>query len=250
MASITGSAVMSSSLTAKAHTASRNSIPSFNGMRAASISHASASVKLAAPRMAKGIFASAALPEKFTSVTPSGDRVVGKLGKKQTATAGGILLPSASQGSKNQATIVSTGKDTAVKTGDVVLYSQYAGTPISTKADGDMIILKVEDCIGVMGGDGFNSMKPLGDRILIKVDESEEATAGGVLLVESAKEKPLTGEVVAVGEGSKGPDGTMTPLSIPAGATVLYQKFSGAEFSDGSGDYIVVREGDIMAVLA
>ena len=68
-----------------------------------------------------------------------------------------------------------------------------------------------------------------------QVAESEEATQGGVLLPESAKEKPLTGEVVAVGEGTKGPDGTMTPISIASGSTVLYQKFSGAEFMDSTG---------------
>ena len=73
-------------------------------------------------------------------------------------------------------------------------------------------------------------LKPLGDRILVQVDEEKEQTVGGIVLANNAKEKPQTGEVVAVGDGAQTPDGKIIPLNIKKGDKVLYDKYAGSEF--------------------
>lgn len=78
--------------------------------------------------------------------------------------------------------------------GDTVVYSKYAGTEL-TVGDDSFVLLKEDDCIGKMPSDDVAKMLPLGDRVLIEVQEAEDQTAGGVLLTESAKDKPTLGKV-------------------------------------------------------
>lgn len=92
-------------------------------------------------------------------------------------------------------------------------------------------------------------VKPLGDRILIKQVEAEEKTAGGIVIPDTAKEKPQQAEVVAVGEGKKKKDGSVIPLSVKEGDRVLYGKYSGTEISIEGEDYLIVKEEDILGIV-
>lgn len=92
-------------------------------------------------------------------------------------------------------------------------------------------------------------VKPLGDRILIKPLEAEEKTSGGIVIPDTAKEKPQQAEVVAVGEGKKKEDGSVIPLALTEGDRVLYGKYSGTEISIEGKDYLIVKEEDILGII-
>ncbi|MBU4140640.1 MAG: co-chaperone GroES [Candidatus Omnitrophica bacterium] len=93
-------------------------------------------------------------------------------------------------------------------------------------------------------------IRPLGDRVLLKVLEAESKTKGGIVLPDTAKEKPQEGEVVAVGKGKTGEDGTVKPLEVKAGDRVLFAKYSGTEVTTKEGEeYLIVKEEDILAVI-
>jgi len=93
-------------------------------------------------------------------------------------------------------------------------------------------------------------LKPLGDRILVQVDEEKEQTVGGIVLANNAKEKPQTGEVVAVGDGAQTPDGKIIPLNIKKGDKVLYDKYAGSEVKYEGNKYLVMHEKVlIMAII-
>jgi len=130
------------------------------------------------------------------------------------------------------------------------VYSKYAGTEVEFN-DSKHLILKEDDIIGILESDDVKDMKPLNDRVLIKVAEAEDKTPGGLILTETTKEKPSIGTVVAVGPGPLDDEGKRQPLSVPAGSTVLYSKYAGSEFkgADGTG-HIVLRASDVMAVLS
>ncbi|MGQ9866447.1 MAG: co-chaperone GroES [Pseudanabaenaceae cyanobacterium] len=93
------------------------------------------------------------------------------------------------------------------------------------------------------------TLKPLGDRLLVKVTEAEEKTAGGILLPDTAKEKPQVGEVVAVGSGKLNDNGTRQPLDVKVGDRVFYSKYAGTEIKIGGVDHVLVTERDVLAVL-
>jgi len=92
------------------------------------------------------------------------------------------------------------------------------------------------------------ALHPLGDRILIKHLEQEEKTAGGIILPDSAKEKPQEGKVLAVGKGRLLEDGTVRPLEVKVGDTVLFAKYSGTEVQHDDKEYLILREEDVLAV--
>ena len=91
--------------------------------------------------------------------------------------------------------------------------------------------------------------RPLHDRVLIKVLESEEKTAGGIIIPDTAKEKPQEGEVVAVGPGAKNEEGKVAPMDVKIGDIVLFGKWSGTEVKIDNEDYLIMKESDIMGVL-
>lgn len=95
-----------------------------------------------------------------------------------------------------------------------------------------------------------STLKPLGDRVFVKVSESEEKTAGGILLPDSAKEKPQIGEVVAVGEGKRNDDGSRAAVDVKVGDKVLYSKYAGTDIKFGGDDYVLLSEKDILATVA
>jgi chaperonin GroES len=90
-------------------------------------------------------------------------------------------------------------------------------------------------------------LKPLADRVIIKAAESEDVTKGGIILPDTAKEKPQRGEVVAVGPG-KTENGQVVAMQVKKGDEVLYGKYSGTEVNVDGVDYLIVRESDIMAI--
>lgn len=92
------------------------------------------------------------------------------------------------------------------------------------------------------------NLKPLGDRIIIKVIESEETTKSGIVLPGTAKEKPMQGEVLAVGSGDM-VDGKKIPLELKVGDKVIYSKYSGTEVKMDGNEYLIVRQSDILAVI-
>ena len=93
------------------------------------------------------------------------------------------------------------------------------------------------------------SFRPLHDRVLIRRVESEEKTSGGIIIPDTAKEKPMEGEVVAVGPGARGEDGKIQPMDLKAGDRVLFGKWSGTEVKLDGEELIIMKESDIMGVL-
>ena len=93
------------------------------------------------------------------------------------------------------------------------------------------------------------NIQPLGDIILIKPLEAEEKTKGGILLPDTAKEKPQEGKVVAVGKGKVLESGKVEPLEVKVGDIVLYGKYSGTEITKDGDEYLFVKEEDILAII-
>ena len=93
------------------------------------------------------------------------------------------------------------------------------------------------------------AIQPLGDRILIKLLEEQEKSPGGIILPDSAKEKPQEGKVVAVGKGRTLEDGSVRPLEVKVGDTVLFAKYSGSEVTHEDREFMILREDDVLAVL-
>ena len=92
-------------------------------------------------------------------------------------------------------------------------------------------------------------IKPLGDRVVIRVLEQEEKTASGIFLPDTAKEKPSRGEVIAVGTGKLQDNGTRTPLEVSVGDKIIFSKYAGTEVKYDGVDYLIVSERDILATI-
>ena len=93
------------------------------------------------------------------------------------------------------------------------------------------------------------NFRPLHDRVLVKRIESEEKTAGGIIIPDSVKEKPIEGEVVATGTGARSENGNVIPLDVKAGDRVLFGKWSGTEIKVDGKEYLVMKESDIVGVI-
>ncbi len=92
-------------------------------------------------------------------------------------------------------------------------------------------------------------VKPLQDRILVKPADNEEKTVGGIIVPDTAKEKPMRGEVVAVGPGKLDENGKRAPIDVKVGDVVMYGKYSGTEFKYDGHDYLILNQSDILAIL-
>jgi chaperonin GroES len=90
-------------------------------------------------------------------------------------------------------------------------------------------------------------LKPLGDRLIVRAIDEEETTASGLVLPDTAKEKPQKGEVLAVGDGALDDNGKRIPLDVSKGDTVLYSKYGGTEIKIDGEDLLVLRESDVLA---
>ncbi len=93
-------------------------------------------------------------------------------------------------------------------------------------------------------------LRPLQDRILVQRVEEETTTKGGIIIPDTAKEKPAEGKVVAVGNGKMGDDGKRIPLEIKAGDKILFGKYSGTEVKIEGTEYLIMREDDVLGVIA
>ena len=91
--------------------------------------------------------------------------------------------------------------------------------------------------------------RPLHDRVLIEVLDSEEKTAGGIIIPDTAKEKPQEGKVVAVGSGTRTEDGKIIPMDVKVGDLVLFGKWSGTEVKMNGEEYLIMKESDIMGII-
>ncbi|XP_059634685.1 20 kDa chaperonin, chloroplastic-like [Cornus florida] len=240
---------------------SYRSLPSFEGLKPSTVKFSSVAPLRQNLKSFRGLVVKAAtvVAPKYTAIKPLGDRVLLKIKTAEEKTVGGILLPTTAQTKPQGGEVVAVGEgktigknkvDISVKTGTQVVYSKYAGTEV--EFDGtNHLILKEDDIVGILESDDVKEMKPLNDRVLIKVAEAEEKTAGGLLLTEATKEKPSIGTVIAVGPGPLDEEGNRKPLTVSPGNTVLYSKYAGNDFkgTDGS-DYIALRASDVMAVLS
>jgi chaperonin GroES len=92
-------------------------------------------------------------------------------------------------------------------------------------------------------------LKPLGDRVVVKPATREETTKSGIVLPDTAKEKPQRGTVIAVGEGRKDDDGDRIPMDVKVGDTVLFAKYAGTEFKIDADELLILTEKDILAVI-
>jgi len=91
--------------------------------------------------------------------------------------------------------------------------------------------------------------RPLHDRVLVRRVEAEEKTAGGIIIPDTAKEKPMEGEVVSVGPGARGDDGKIQPLDVKAGDRVLFGKWSGTEVKLDGEELLIMKESDVMGII-
>lgn len=222
-------------------------------------SSSSSSVVRAGRGAAVSVRAATVVAPQFTTLKPLGDRVLVKIQVQEEKTTGGILLPTSAQSKPQGGEVVEVGEgksigdkklELSVSKGDQIIYSKFAGTEVEFNG-GDFLLLKEDDIVGLLTGDDIKELKPLNDRVLIKVKEAESKSAGGVLLTDSAKEKPVIGEIIAAGSGTYGEDGTKKPLELVPGNTVLYSKYAGNDFKgkDGS-QFVVLRASDVLAVLS
>lgn len=95
-----------------------------------------------------------------------------------------------------------------------------------------------------------STVKPLGDRVFIKLSKSEEKTTGGILLPDSAKEKPQIGEIAAVGSGKLNDNGSRQAMEVKVGDKVLYSKYAGTDIKLDNEEYVLLSEKDILATLS
>ncbi|XP_031378351.1 20 kDa chaperonin, chloroplastic-like [Punica granatum] len=243
---------------------SARALPSFEGLKSSTVKFASVGPLKTGSltgRTFRGLVVKAVtvVAPKYASIKPLGDRVLVKIKTVEEKTQGGILLPTTAQTKPQGGEVVATGEgkklgntklDISVKTGTQVIYSKYAGTELEFNGS-NHLLLKEDDILGTLETDDIKDLKPLNDRVLIKVAAAEEKTAGGLLLTEASKEKPSIGTIIAVGPGPLDEEGKRTPLSVSSGNSVMYSKYAGSELkgSDGS-DYIVLRASDVIAVLS
>ncbi|MEL0022083.1 MAG: co-chaperone GroES [Rickettsiales bacterium] len=94
------------------------------------------------------------------------------------------------------------------------------------------------------------NFRPLHDRVVVKRIDEEEKTAGGIIIPDTAKEKPMQGEIVAVGPGKRNDNGEVSPLDVKAGDLVIFGKWSGTEVTIDGQDLLIMNESDIMGVLS
>lgn len=202
------------------------------------------------------------VPDWVNEVSPRGDHVYVRVQDAEEQTMGGVLLPGSAQQRPTSGQVVSlgdgrtpAGKTTefTVSPGDEVLFSKFGFAFTELDVGGDeFLLMKERDIIGVMPkanaiADDIPDIKPLADRILVKITTTSPVTSGGVLLPDSAQKRPESGVVVRTGPGKREEDGSVTPPSVVEGDKIVYFKYAGdaMETTDGT-QYVVLHEQDIL----
>jgi len=93
------------------------------------------------------------------------------------------------------------------------------------------------------------NLRPLHDRVLVQALDAEEKTAGGIIIPDTAQEKPMEGKIIATGSGARGEDGKVIALDVKKGDRILYGKWSGTEVKVDGADYLIMKESDIMGII-
>ena len=219
--------------------------------------------------------------QKQLQLTPRGEYVLCAVAEIETKTASGVMLPTTAQRVPTSGDVVALGdglcafggdfaatqRQFELKTGDTVLYSKFGLGCTDVTLDGKPhILLRESDVIGTMPRSGASAgdipeLKPLGDRVLLRVEPAADVTAGGVVLPDSAKEKPIVGVVVAAGPGKRagdrgGPKGVDKEAKdtnerqkprVKVGDRVLYFKWAGDQMETPAGEqFVVLHESDIL----
>jgi chaperonin GroES len=200
-------------------------------------------------------------PPSPSQVTPKGDLILAKVAEIEDKTTGGILLPTAAQRRPTSGDVVAVGDgrvgnkthEFSLKAGDTVLYSKFGigATDLLVKGE-EHILIREDDVIGIMPRSGaiageIPELRPIGDRVLVKIQEQGEVTMGGVVLPDSAKERPMSGTVVRTGAGATDEDGKRKPCKVKEGDSVVYFKWAGDAMETPTGDkYVVLHESDIL----
>src|SRR3954469_9600033 len=122
-------------------------------------------------------------------------------------------------------------------------YARHRWHSHGESANGQVQLLKRKKGVRPMG------FRPLHDRVLVRRVEAEAKTAGGIIIPDTAQEKPQEGEVVSVGSGARTDDGTVTPLDVKSGDKILFGKWSGTEVKIDGEDLIIMKESDILGVV-
>ena len=92
-------------------------------------------------------------------------------------------------------------------------------------------------------------LKPLGDRVVVKAQEAKEVKKGGIIIPDTAKEKPQEGEIIAVGKGKLNDDGKLIPMDVKVGDKILYGKYSGTEIKMDDQEYLIMNQDDILGII-
>jgi len=210
-------------------------------------------------KRAVSVQAATIMRPEYSKVTAVGTRIVVKVAELEEKTAKGIFLPDSAQKKPTSGDVVSVGKggkkfDLTLKEGDTVLYSKFGLGVIDVEVAGvEYAILNERDCMGIMprsnaSVEDIGEIKPLGDRVLIKVDTAAEESAGGVLLTDSAKEKPMSGQVMAVGPGKLDENtGEVHSMKLKPGDRVTFFKWAGDAVETPAGlSYNILNESDVL----
>jgi chaperonin GroES len=192
-------------------------------------------------------------------VVPKGRKLLAKVAELEEKTTGGILLPTSSQKRPTSGDVVTLGdgKNFTLKVGETILYNKFGLGATDIMLQDDLhIIIAEDDVIGVMPRSGATAddipeLQPIGDRVLLRVNEDSDVTSGGVILSAASKEKPVSGTVVRCGPGKLDEQtNERKALKVSAGDQVVYFKYAGDTMETSSGEkYIVLHESDILCKL-
>jgi len=192
---------------------------------------------------------------------PLHDRVLVRRIELAEKTAGGIIIPDTAKEKPMEGEIVAVGSGARgedgkiqpldVKKGDRILFGKWSGTEI--KLDGEeLIIMKESDVMGVIDNNLRSDpmkFRPLHDRVVVRRLDAEEKSAGGIIIPDTAKEKPMEGEVIAVGPGARNEQGHIVALDVKAGDRILFGKWSGTEIKLDGEELLIMKESDIMGII-
>eukprot|EP00184_Porphyridium_aerugineum_P001205 CAMPEP_0184696340 /NCGR_PEP_ID=MMETSP0313-20130426/3672_1 /TAXON_ID=2792 /ORGANISM="Porphyridium aerugineum, Strain SAG 1380-2" /LENGTH=208 /DNA_ID=CAMNT_0027154955 /DNA_START=243 /DNA_END=869 /DNA_ORIENTATION=- len=191
-------------------------------------------------------------------ITAVRNNILVKLAETPEKTQGGLFLATDAQEKPNYGVAVSVGDgayfpsggkiEMAIAEGDVVLFGKYGGDDLKYDNEKCTFITQ-DDVLCTFEGNEYaaKALRPVYDRVFIKVDKPQEQTSGGLAISSMAQEKPNSGTIIALGKGRLMESGKYEPMQIKVGDRVLYGKYAGTQVKFGADDYIIVRVADIIA---